>query len=361
MDIFAHKDFDHHETVVFSEDKHSGLKAIIAIHNTSLGPALGGCRMWPYQREADALADALRLSRSMSFKSACANLKLGGGKSVIIGDPARHKNEDLLLAMGRFVDQLKGRYIVAEDAGINVQDVGIMARETSHAAGFESDVGPQSIGGDPSPYTAMGVMLGIREAVCHRLGGPGKNHIATSLGGLKVALQGLGNVGYRVASMLREAGAELWVSDLDQARVARAVTELDAIAVGAQEITRLPVDLFVPCALGSVIEPQIIDDLRATVVAGSANNQLAQDSLGLALQRRGILYAPDYVINAGGIIAVHFQSQGRDRDEAEAHIRKTVSNTLDEIFRVAEQRRCGTNTVADEVARQRFEQTRCAA
>ena len=251
-------------------DAASGLKAIIAIHDTTRGPALGGCRMWPYASEDEALTDALRLARGMTFKSALADLPYGGGKSVIIGDSRTMKSEALFLAMGRFVDTLDGRYVIAEDVGISVDDVEVMARATSHVAGTRS-----AGAGDPSPATAHGVLMGIRAAVAHKLG-------RDNLNGVHVAVQGLGNVGYHLCRGLTEAGAHLTVSDIDTGAVARACTDFSAESVAPEAIYDVAADVFAPCALGAVIDDQTIPRLQARVIAGSANNQLAEPRHGAA-------------------------------------------------------------------------------
>ncbi|MDO9321141.1 MAG: Glu/Leu/Phe/Val dehydrogenase dimerization domain-containing protein, partial [Pseudomonas sp.] len=305
MSVFSHIDFDQHEQVIYSQDKSSGLKAIIAIHDTSLGPALGGCRMWPYSSDELALRDVLRLSRGMSYKSALANLPLGGGKAVIIGDPRSGKSEALFQAMGDFVESLGGRYITAADSGTGVAEMQIMAQRTRHVAGADPrealDGGSRD--GDPSPSTAYGVFVGLQAAVQHRLG-------RSDLNGLKVAIQGVGQVGFGLAQQLKAAGAQLWVSDIFAANERRAVEQLGAIAVGQHEIYGLDVDVFAPCAMGGILNLQTLEALRAPVIAGAANNQLADAQLAEELQRRGCLYAPDYAINAGGIIDVCYERTG---------------------------------------------------
>jgi leucine dehydrogenase len=256
MPVFAHPEFDGHQEVVFGHESESGLNAIIAIHNTNRGPALGGCRMWPYASEAEALTDVLRLSRGMTYKSALADLPLGGGKAVIIGDPHTDKSEALFLAMGRFVDSLGGRYISAEDVGVSVEDVDIMARVTKHVAGTCT-----AGAGDPSPATAYGVLVGIRAAVAHKLG-------RNSLDGLRVAIQGVGHVGYYLCRQLAEAGAKLVVTDIDREAVRRVETEFHAQPVAPDEIYGVDGEVFAPCALGAVINDETIAQLKASIVAG---------------------------------------------------------------------------------------------
>ncbi|MBR9912899.1 MAG: Glu/Leu/Phe/Val dehydrogenase [Gammaproteobacteria bacterium] len=347
MSVFEHRSFDDHERVAFCQDKASGLRAIVAIHNTRLGHALGGCRMFPYRNSYEALDDVLRLSRGMTYKAALANLPLGGGKSVIIGDPRQHKSEALLQAMGCFIDSFNGAYVVAEDSGINEQDVRVMATRTAHVAGVGGDGGVRQHG-DPSPATAHGVLAGISYAARSCLG-------RTDLEGLRVAIQGLGNVGYELARQLRARGAQLWVADTVPERVQQAISELGATGVGVADIFSQPVDVVAPCALGAVIDDLALNQLRARVIAGSANNQLAYDDLGKALQARGICYLPDYVINAGGLMEVHFQRQGISREDSYRRIGSQIEATLAQIIERATARGEASNQVADELARQRLE------
>lgn len=346
MPVFTHIDFDHHEQVVFGHDQASGLKAIIAVHDTSLGPALGGCRMWNYASDEEALRDVLRLSRGMTYKSALARLPLGGGKAVIIGDPRSGKSEALFQAMGDFVDKLGGRYITAADSGTGVAEMQIMAQRTRHVAGAGQreafDGGSRD--GNPSPSTAYGVFVGIRAAVRHRLG-------RDDLKGLKVAIQGVGEVGFSLARHLKDAGAELWVTDIFEANQRRAVEQLGAHAVSQHDIFGLDVDVFAPCALGAIVNPQTLEALRAPIIAGAANNQLASPELAEQLQRRGVLYAPDYAINAGGIIDVCYERTGGSTAALKAHI-EGIETTLAEIFQRAQAEGATTTAVADRMARE---------
>jgi leucine dehydrogenase len=348
MPVFTHIDFDHHEQVVFGHDQASGLKAIIAVHDTTLGPALGGCRMWNYASDEEALRDVLRLSRGMTYKSALARLPLGGGKAVIIGDPRTGKSEALFQAMGDFVDSLGGRYITAADSGTGVAEMQIMAERTRHVAGAgqRETIGGGTRDGDPSPATAYGVFVGIRSAVRHRLG-------RDDLNGLKVAIQGVGQVGFGLAKHLRDAGAELWVTDIHEANQRRAVEQLGARAVGQQEIFGLDVDVFAPCALGAIINPQTLEALRAPIIAGAANNQLASAELAEQLRRRDCLYAPDYAINAGGIIDVCYERTGGSAEQLKAHI-EGIEATLDEIFQRSKAEGATTSAIADQMARERL-------
>lgn len=341
MPVFTNKDFDDHEHVAFHHDKTSGLKAIIAIHNTARGPAYGGCRMWNYASEEEALADALRLSRGMTYKSALAGLDFGGGKAVIIGDPSRDKSESLWLAYGRFIDGLGGRYVTAEDVGTRPADLEIARRMTRHVVGIA-----EGGAGDPSPATAYGVFTGIHAAIAERLQ-------REDMAGLRVAVQGLGNVGFDLARQLREAGAELYVTDIDEAAVGKAVRELGATAVAIDAIHAQDVDVFAPCALGSVVNDETVGDIRARVVAGSANNQLAEPRHGEALRERAILYAPDYAINAGGVIWISHEGPRFDTEGARAHVAR-IGDTLTEIFARARRENIAPEAAADRIAESRF-------
>ena len=345
--MFSHPEFDQHEQVVFCHDPSSGLEAIIAVHNRTRGPALGGCRMYPYADDQAALTDVLRLSKGMSYKSALAGLDLGGGKSVIIGNPRQDKTPELLRAMGDFINSLGGRYIGAEDSGTSVSDIRIMGERTDFVAGLDRP-GPngQMRNGDPSPMTAFGVFRGIQAAVKFRLG-------RDDLDGVRVAIQGVGNVGYHLAELLHEAGAKLWVSDVFPQAVKRAVQELGALAVAPDMILQQDVDVLAPCALGAVINDLSIARLHAVIVAGAANNQLAEPRHGEALRQRGILYAPDYAINAGGVIDIAHELKGYDPIAAKAHV-AGIYETLLEIFARAERESCSTHEIADRMAEERF-------
>lgn len=329
------------EELHFCRDENSGLVAIIAIHDTSRGPALGGCRMWPYPSESHAISDVLRLARGMSYKCALADLPFGGGKSVMLGDPSRDKSERLLRAFGRFVDRLGGRHVAAEDVGMSVDDIEIMARETEHVAGRARG---SSASGDPSPHTAEGVLVGIRACSLHRLG-------TDQLDGIRIAVQGLGHVGLALAERLHAEGAALVVSDLREERVREAVLKLDARAASPDEIYEVDVDLFAPCALGAIIDAETVQRLGATIVAGSANNQLGDESAGDALAARGILYAPDYVINAGGVINVAGELCGHyDRRLVEQGI-AAIGDRLSSIFAESEASGVPPHRIADARAR----------
>ncbi len=348
MSVFQQDDFDGHEQVTFFKDDETGLRAIIAVHNTNLGPALGGVRMWPYTSDSEAVRDVLRLSRGMTYKSALAGLPFGGGKSVIIGDPHRDKSDALMRAMGRCVDKLAGRYVAAEDSGTNVGDLQQMATQTEHVAGVvnKSTTGGDVRSGDPSPATARGVFVGLEAAVRHKLG-------RDDLEGVKVAVQGVGNVGLRLVNYLREAGARCWITDIHAERVERVADETGATPVVADDIVGLDVDVFAPCALGAVLNSDSIPRLQASVVAGAANNQLQNSAQGATLLRERILYAPDYVINAGGVIDVAFERTGYDLERVVAKV-EGIASSLREIFERSDSEQRPTGEVADDVARERF-------
>jgi leucine dehydrogenase len=345
MEIFDMREFDEHELVLFGHDAATGLRAIIAVHSTALGPAAGGCRMWPYGSTQEAVADVLRLSRGMSYKNAMAGLKFGGGKAVIIGDSRKAKTPELFAAFGRLVDSLNGRYVTAEDVGTTTADMAHVARVTRFVAGLGR--APGEAGGDPGPKTALGVFLGIKAAVRFRLG-------RSDLAGVSVAVQGAGGVGYHLCGLLAAEGAQLSVADVRPATVQRVVDEFKARAVPAEEILAADVDVLSPCALGAVLDAHSIPRLRARIIAGAANNQLAHGVDGAALLAAGILYAPDYVINAGGIISVAHEYYG---GATEAHVVSDIQGIpvrLTEIFERARRENRATNLVADEMARERL-------
>lgn len=348
MSVFSHPEFSQHEQLNFFCDEQSGLKAIVAVHNTNRGPALGGCRMWNYRSDEEALRDVLRLSKGMTYKSALANIDLGGGKSVIIGDPRQHKSEALLEAMGRCLESMGDRYIAAEDSGTSVADLKVMSRHTNNVAGITERIGidGKPCNGDPSPATAYGTFVGLQAAVKHKLG-------QQDLRGLRVAIQGVGNVGFRLAQHLAAAGAELYVTDIHQEQVARAVSELGAVEVGAEQILSLDVDVLAPCALGAVLNDASIPQIKAKVIAGASNNQLASTEHDALLREHDILYAPDYAINAGGIIDIFYERVGHDHRKVLAHI-ESIGDTLDEIFRRADQQDRPTGEIANELAEERF-------
>lgn len=345
MSLFESSEFDHHEQVVFGHDAASGLKAIIAIHSTALGPAAGGCRMWAYGSTNEALKDALRLSRGMSYKNAMADLPFGGGKSVIIGDAQKAKTPALFAAFGKFVDSVGGRYITAEDVGTTTADMEIVAGQTKFVSGLAHR--PGEAGGDPSPRTALGVYLGIKAAVKFRLG-------RSDLKGLSVAVQGVGGVGYHLCRLLAAEGARIYAADVRTAAVERVRDEFKAMVVPVETVLSQDVDVVAPCALGAILNAQTIPALRARIVAGAANNQLAEDKDGISLQQADILYAPDYVINAGGIISVSHEYYGGSTDaRIDADI-QGIPGRLTEIFERARHEGRPTNAVADQLARERI-------
>ena len=345
MEIFDMREFDGHELVVFGHDATPGLRAIIAVHSTARGPAAGGCRMWPYASTAEAVADVLRLSRGMSYKNALAGVPFGGGKAVIIGEAHEAKTPPLLEAFGRFVDSLAGRYITAEDVGTTIADMAHVARATRYVSGLGA--APGRAGGDPGPKTALGVYLGIKAALRFRLG-------RADLDGVTVAVQGAGGVGYHLCGQLAAEGARLFVADVRRAAVQRACEQFGARAVAVEDILALDVDVLAPCALGGVLNIESIPRLRARIIAGAANNQLAQGQDGAALQAAGILYAPDYVINAGGIISVSREYHGGATEAQVIADIHAIPVRLTEIFERARRENRTTNAVADEMARERL-------
>ena len=347
MPVFSHPEFDQHELVAHHHDPATGLRALIAVHNTRLGKGLGGCRMWTYASEDDALTDVLRLSRGMTYKAAMAGLPQGGGKSVILGDPRRDKSPGMMRAMGRFVNTLGGKYVVAEDSGTGVADIRLMAEVTPHVGGL-ADAKSVAAGrtGDPSPATAYGVFVGIQACVRAKLE-------RKDLKGLRVAIQGAGNVGYRLAKHLHEAGAKLWVTDVHAPAVERYVKDFGATAVAMDQIFAVDADVFAPCALGAILNDRTIPQLKAGIVAGAANNQLAEPRHGLALLSRGKLYAPDYVINAGGIIDIFYEGPAYDEAKVKAHLDR-IGDTLATVFDRASSENLPTGEVADRMAEERF-------
>jgi len=342
MAVFDHTEFDNHEALHFINDDATGLRAIIAVHSTALGPAAGGCRRWTYASDADALTDALRLSRGMTFKNAVAELPFGGGKAVILASENSPKSAELLMAFGRAVDSLGGSYVTAEDVGMSVEDMRHVQQETSYVSGLPQS--GDSAGGDPSPLTALGVFLGIEAAV--------KSHLGhDSCSGLKVAVQGVGHVGAHLCRLLHEAGAELVIADVNHTNLKAVSSAYPVEVVAPAEILYSDVDVLAPCALGNVFSSATIPRLKAKVIAGAANNQLSTVADGAMLAARGILYAPDYVINAGGIINVSHEYHG---DSSEKKVRADVTKIpqrLHAIFDEAASTGRPTNELADELAR----------
>ena len=304
--FWTEADYDAHEMVELVHDRASGLVAIIALHSTHLGPGAGGTRFWHYADPADAMRDALRLSRGMSYKNAMAGLPMGGGKAVVLLDANKRKTPAMLAAFGDAVDALRGRYVTAEDVGASEADMVAIAGRTPHVCGLPAPAG--EIGGDPGPFTAMGIYHGIRAAVAHKLG-------SESMQGVRVAIQGCGSVGGGVARLLAKDGARLTLSDIDGGRARSLATEVDGKAVSPDSIMCTACDVFSPNALGAILDEEGIARLDCAIVAGGANNQLAQAEHGTLLAERGILYAPDYVINAGGIINVSLEYLARQHGE----------------------------------------------
>lgn len=345
MSIFEKIDFSDHESVHFIADRHSGLRAIIAIHSTALGPAAGGCRYWRYSSSDAALTDALRLSRGMSFKNALANLPVGGGKAVILQATDRGPAPDALAAFGRSVESLGGRYITAEDVGTRVADMKHIGQYTRFVSGLRSS--EQVAGGDPSPRTALGVYLSMKEAWRFVAG-------TDALKGVRIGVQGCGGVGEALCRLLHTEGAVLFIADVSEARSRHVEKEFKATRVLPDALLTSDVDILAPCAMGGVLTPAVVAHLRARIVCGAANNQLATDAEGEALRARGIVYAPDYIVNAGGIISVtleYFKS-GSERD-VRARIEE-IPLTLRRILDLSEAEGCASNAVADRLARERI-------
>lgn len=336
MEIFEAMIKRGHEQLVFWSEPDLGYRGIIAIHNTTLGPALGGTRFWNYASEQEAIIDVLRLSRGMTYKAAVSGLSLGGGKSVIIGDNRTEDREGIFRAHGRAVESLGGRYITAEDVGTSVDDMEFVRMETS------SVVGVHGKSGDPSPVTAYGVFRGIKACAEYRYGDP-------SLAGKHVAVQGLGHVGYSLCEHLASEGARLTVSDIDDARVERVVDEFGAASVGADEIYTVDVDIFAPCALGAAVNDETLAMFDCDIIAGAANNQLSEGRHGEALTARNILYAPDYVINAGGLANVYGEIQGWTPEMSREKAGE-IYETLLRIFALAEEESVSTSVAADRMA-----------
>ncbi|MDP6564388.1 MAG: Glu/Leu/Phe/Val dehydrogenase dimerization domain-containing protein [Alphaproteobacteria bacterium] len=335
MTVFDAADFDNHHRLAFFTDPAAGLRAIIAIHRLRNGIAGGGIRMWPYDSDEAAIADALRLSRAMSYKFALADLPVGGGKTVVIGDSRRDKNEDLLRALGRAIDSLGGCYICGPDVGTTPEDMVVIGRETDHARGRPGE------SGDTSPATGFGVYHAIRAAAGHELGND-------DLRGVRVAVQGAGAVGRALCRHLCDAGAEILIADIDPAAAA-AAADFGASVVSPDEILAAEAEVLAPCALGAVLNDRTIPAIRAKIVCGGANNQLAEERHGAALAERGVLYVPDYVANAGG--AINAVAEGADYDEAAALARTArIYDTCRRVFEKAEAEGIASSLAADRLA-----------
>ena len=342
MEIFELMREHEHEQVVFCYDPVSGYRGIIAIHNTTLGPALGGTRFWNYASDQDALTDVLRLSRGMTYKSAAAGLNLGGGKAVIIGDPKVKRREMIFRTHGRFVESLKGRYITAEDVGTSVEDMDYVHMETEYVTGLAGR------SGDPSPVTAYGTYRGIKACARVRYG-------SDDLDGVSIAVQGVGHVGYYLCGDLASEGARLIVTDIDEDRVRRVVDEFGATPVAPDEIYRVDAQVFAPCALGAVVNDETLPHFRFDIIAGAANNQLAEERHGRDLKDREILYAPDYVINAGGVINVYGELNGWTAERSKRKAGE-IYDTLEELFELAREEDLPTSEAADRLAERRIQQ-----
>lgn len=345
MDLFGWTQEYGHEQVVFCSNREVGLKAIICIHDTTLGAALGGARMWPYQSEQDALRDVLRLSRGMTYKAACAGLNLGGGKAVIIGDPKQLKSEALFRTFGRFVDSLNGRYITAEDVNTNVDDMEYVRMETKHVTGISRALGGS---GDPSPLTAIGTYYGMKAAVKKLKG-------SDSLEGMRIAVQGCGQVAYHLIKLLDKENTRISVCDIDQQKIKRVCDEVTVDVVeNPNDIYGIDADIFSPCALGDVLNSTTIPKIKAPIIAGAANNQLGDEDVhGELLFKKGVLYVPDFVINAGGLINVYNELLGYNRNKA-VNETKNIYNIVTKILETSERENIHTQAASTKLAEQRI-------
>lgn len=343
--VFGQLSFNDHEQIVFCNDKDTGLKAIIGIHNTVLGPALGGTRMWNYKTEWEALNDVLRLSRGMTYKSAVTGLNLGGGKAVIIGDAGTQKTPELMRKFGTFVNSLGGKYITAEDVGMETADMDLVKEVTPYVTGVSESRGGA---GNPSPVTAYGVYMGMKAAARYKFG-------TDKLDGKKVLVQGVGHVGETLVGHLTQEGAKVFITDINEARLRELSEKYGAVVYAGDDLYAAEVDIYAPCALGATINDDTVYRIRAGVIAGAANNQLADENKhGAILKERGIVYAPDFLINAGGIINVYAELEGYDKEEI---MRKTenIYNTTGEIFAHSEENGCTTHQSALRMAQARID------
>ncbi|MGM7701906.1 branched-chain amino acid dehydrogenase [Pseudalkalibacillus sp. Hm43] len=347
MEIFKYMETYDYEQLVICQDKQSGLKAIICIHDTTLGPALGGTRMWTYENEDAAIEDALRLAKGMTYKNAAAGLNLGGGKTVIIGDPRTDKNEEMFRAFGRYIQGLNGRYITAEDVGTTVADMDLIRQETEFVTGVSPAFGSS---GNPSPVTAYGVYRGMKAAAKEAFG-------TDSLEGKVIAVQGVGNVAYNMCKHLHEEGAQLIVTDINKEAVQRAVDEFGAKAVDTEDIYSVDCDIYAPCALGATINDETIPQLKAKVIAGAANNQLKDTKHGDQIHEMGIAYAPDYVINAGGVINVADELNGYNHDRAMKKV-ELIYDNIARVFEISKRDNIPTYLAADRLAEERIERNK---
>ncbi len=342
--VIAQMTLNNHEQVLFCNDNETGLKAIIAIHNTILGPSLGGTRMWTYKNEMEALTDALRLSRGMTYKSAAAGLNLGGGKAVIIGDSKTQKNEAMMRRFGKFINSLGGKYITAEDVGVSTRDMEYIKMETDFVAGLPENMGGS---GDPSPVTAYGVYIAMKASAKEKWG-------SDNLAGKKVVVQGIGNVGENLVKYLVKDGAKVFINDINEERLKVVAKETGAEVVAADKLFDLDMDVYAPCALGATVNTDSLNRLKCSIICGAANNQLADENLhGKMVIEKGILYAPDFVVNAGGIINVYYELEGYNRERALAHAEKIYQTTLD-IFKVSKDQNIPTYMAANRLAEKRI-------
>jgi len=341
MDLFKDIEAHGHEQVVVCHEPSCGYLGIIAIHDTTLGPALGGTRYWHYGSFQEAVTDALRLARGMTYKAAVAGLNLGGGKAVIVGDNKRTDREFIFRAHGRFVESLGGRYITAEDVGTSPSDMEFIKRETDHVAGL------QGLSGDPSPVTGYGVYMGMKAAARQRWG-------KDSLKGKTVAVQGAGKVAYYLSTHLKAEGARIIVTDIDTEKAKRKVEEMGATMVAPDEIYDVQADIYAPCALGAVINDDTLSRLKVEIIAGGANNQLAEERHGLALEEKGLLYAPDFVINAGGLINVYREIAGWSEERAKRKAQE-IYDTILRVFAIAARDKIPTYEAADRLAEERVD------
>ena len=338
--VIKHMNAYEHEQVVFCNDKQNGLKAIIALHNTKIGPAFGGCRMWNYKSEDDALYDVLRLSRSMTYKAAMSKINLGGGKAIIFGDSKKDKNKNLFKSFGRFVEGLAGRYITAEDVGTSVKNMEWVRSETSYVTGISHANGGS---GDPSPVTALGAYSGIKATVKNKLG-------KDSLFGLKIGVQGVGNVGYHLCKYLNKEGVILYVSDVDQNSLKRVVNDFGAKIIDIESIYSSDIDVYAPCALGGTVNDFTIPKLKCSIIAGAANNQLEKDIHAQILYEKDILYAPDYVINAGGLINCAHEIEGYNEEAALLQAEHSIYDNLIEVYKLSSSDQINTHEAAMKIA-----------
>ncbi len=343
--VIAQMMLNNHEQIVFCNDNATGLKAIIAIHNTVLGPSLGGTRMWNYNNEMEALHDVLRLSRGMTYKSSVAGLNLGGGKAVIIGDAKKVKSEALLRRFGKFVDSLGGKYITAEDVAMSSRDMEVINMETKYVSGLPENMGGS---GDPSPVTAYGVYVSMKASAKETWG-------SDSLSGKKVLVQGIGHVGEVLVDHLTKDGAKVYINDISEERVKACANKYKAEFVAADKMFDLDIDIYAPCALGATVTDETLSRLKCKIICGAANNQLADETVqGVSVGKKGILYAPDFVVNAGGIINVFYELEGYNRERAMTHAEKIYDTTFN-LFQLAKKEGIPTYLAANRLGEQRIE------